>query len=246
MAKELPYFKFEPSEWITGDITLCSMEAQGLFINLCCYYWLKGGSICLANAKQRFSGAEKLFEQLIGNQIISIDEAGRVSIKFLDEQMEKFIDITAKRSESGKLGGKANAKQMLSKSKANDNIGEERRGEKIKEYTSQVISLFESVKILFPDNLRPAIKRDKDAWCDTLDKLIRIDGYTPEHILNIVRRARTDPFWSKNFLSLRKLRDNNKQGVRFFKVFENLNGSAVKPFGIPERQRDYATPQTQF
>ena len=40
MAKELPYFKFYPGIYITGDVTLCSLEAQGLFINICSFYWL--------------------------------------------------------------------------------------------------------------------------------------------------------------------------------------------------------------
>jgi hypothetical protein len=34
MAKELPYFKFEPAEYLTKDV-FCSLAAQGLFINLC-------------------------------------------------------------------------------------------------------------------------------------------------------------------------------------------------------------------
>jgi hypothetical protein len=38
MAKELPYFKFEPAEYLTKDVS-CSLAAQGLFINLCSYYW---------------------------------------------------------------------------------------------------------------------------------------------------------------------------------------------------------------
>jgi hypothetical protein len=38
MAKELPYFKFEPAEYLTKDV-FCSLAAQGLFINLCSYYW---------------------------------------------------------------------------------------------------------------------------------------------------------------------------------------------------------------
>jgi hypothetical protein len=35
MAKELPYFKFEPSEWDNGIIQMCSRESKGLFIDIC-------------------------------------------------------------------------------------------------------------------------------------------------------------------------------------------------------------------
>jgi hypothetical protein len=131
MSKELPYFKFFPAEWITGNITLCSIEAQGLFINLCSYYWVKDCSICLANAKQRFSGAENLFEQLINNKIIVINDDDKIIIKFLDEQMCEFVDIVAKRSRAGRLGGVAKAKHLPSKRVAKSIY--KRRGEKKRE-----------------------------------------------------------------------------------------------------------------
>lgn len=133
MSKELPYFKFEPSEWIMGNITLCSLEAQGLFINLCSYYWIKGGSICLANAQQRFSKCETLFKQLLDKKIFDVNDDDEISIKFLDEQLEKFATLSVTRSKSGKLRGKANAKQMLSKSKANAHIEEKIREDKRRE-----------------------------------------------------------------------------------------------------------------
>ncbi|HRC82057.1 MAG TPA: hypothetical protein PLF27_11810 [Sedimentibacter sp.] len=122
MAKELPYFKFQPSEWVTGDITLCSMEAQGLFINLCCFYWIKDCSISLTNAQQRFSNHVTSLEELLSKEIIKVNSDNKIIIEFLDEQMQKFSDISAKRSKSGSMRAQANAKQMQSKCKANANI----------------------------------------------------------------------------------------------------------------------------
>lgn len=115
MSKELPYYKFHPAEWIKGDITLCSMEAQGVFINLCSYYWLKDCSISLANAKQRFSKNEASIDELLNNEIISLDENENVIINFLDEQMQEFIDISQKRALAGREGGLAKAKQKSGK-----------------------------------------------------------------------------------------------------------------------------------
>ncbi len=130
MAKELPYFKFQPSEWVTGDITLCSMEAQGLFINLCCFYWIKDCSISLANAQQRFSNCLASLEELQSKQIFKVDSNDKIIIDFLDEQMQKFTDISAKRSKSGGIRIKANAEQKLSKSSANANILRDRERER--------------------------------------------------------------------------------------------------------------------
>ena len=35
MAKELPYFKFEPNAWENGNIQMLSREDKGLFIDIC-------------------------------------------------------------------------------------------------------------------------------------------------------------------------------------------------------------------
>lgn len=112
MAKELPYFKYFPSEWVTGDITLCSMETQGLFVNLCCYYWMKNCSMSLANAKQRFSKYEASLNELLKIGILKIDENENVVINFLDKQMNEFVNVSEKRSLSGALGGLAKAKHL--------------------------------------------------------------------------------------------------------------------------------------
>lgn len=130
MAKELPYFKFFISEWITGDITICDMETQGVFINICSYYWSKNGSICLANVKQRFSNNIANVEQLIFMKIIKLDEDDNIIINFLDEQMNEFIDVSEKRAKAGSKGGKANAKQKLSKAKAKTSNKEKIREDK--------------------------------------------------------------------------------------------------------------------
>ena len=54
MAKELPYFKFEPSEWLEGEIQICSDESISCFINLCSAYWLKLGCISYAFALHKY------------------------------------------------------------------------------------------------------------------------------------------------------------------------------------------------
>ena len=53
MAKELPYFKFEPSLWDTGNIQLCAREDKGLFVDLCSIYWQRLGDLPLKLAVQK-------------------------------------------------------------------------------------------------------------------------------------------------------------------------------------------------
>lgn len=120
MAKNLPYFKFIVNEWITGDITLEDLNTQGLFINLCAWYWSKECTLSLENAKKKFSNCKAIaFEKLENSGAIKVNEHGFIIINFLDEQFEEFREISERRSVIGKMGGrgnKANAKQEESKS----------------------------------------------------------------------------------------------------------------------------------
>lgn len=129
MAKELPFFKWTPEKYITGDITLCSFESQGVFANLCSFYWAKRCIFSLANAKQRYSKCLASFQELLDREIIKLDSNENLIIEFLDEQMNEFINLSEKRAKSGRKGGKANAKQMLSKKEAKSIYKEEDKEE---------------------------------------------------------------------------------------------------------------------
>ena len=197
--KELPYFKFFPSEWITGDITLCSFEAQGLFINLISFYWQKNCSMYLANAKQRYSKAvanvNDLLEELKNNDIIVVDEDDRLYIKFLDEQMSEFINLSETRSKAGRKGGLAKAKQLPEFAKAKPSYKEiEKNKNKIKKYKPDCDSLWN----LYPNKdgkkkaliyMKSSIKSEQDyndcikAIKNYKDK-IEVEKIEPKYIKN--------------------------------------------------------------
>lgn len=132
MSKELPYFKFEPAEWLAGDITACSISAQGLFVNICCLYWIKDCNLSLAIAKQKYTNCQTEFIELQNLEIIKIENE-KIKIAFLDLQFNERIQISEKRSKIGALGGIAKAKQKLSKSIPIANIREEKRREEKRE-----------------------------------------------------------------------------------------------------------------
>lgn len=136
MAKELPYFKFEPSEWENGNIQMCSKESKGLFIDLCSLYWSRLGEVPYALALQKHCNGNALaLQELENNQIISV-ENNQIIIDFLDEQLDEFQKTSDKRRDAAnKRWSDANAMQMQCKSNA---IREEkRREEKIKEEKSK-------------------------------------------------------------------------------------------------------------
>lgn len=119
VAKELPYFKFEPQAWDTGNIQMCSRESKGLFIDLCSLYWSRLGEVPHALALQKLcSGNKSALQELAEHEIIGVVE-GQIVIEFLDEQLSEFADTSEKRRNAANKRWKdASALQLESKSNA--------------------------------------------------------------------------------------------------------------------------------
>ena len=135
MAKELPYFKFEPAEYLTKDISFCSISAQGLFINICSYYWQRQCSLTLEQISRRFNYPNELNE-LIKEGIIDVTE-NNVKIKFLDIQLDDVSRLSNKNSANGSKGGRPKKNPNETQTKPNLNPTESQtkgiREEEIKE-----------------------------------------------------------------------------------------------------------------
>tara|TARA_R110002096_G_scaffold8084_1_gene34253 strand:- start:1102 stop:1548 length:447 start_codon:yes stop_codon:yes gene_type:complete len=111
MAKELPFFKFNVSEWLTGDISYESFEIQGLFINVCCEYWNRGNKLTIQEAKKR-TKTDKKIDYLIENNFI-YKKRNEISINFLDEERNEIRVKSLKLSEAGRKGGLRQAQARL-------------------------------------------------------------------------------------------------------------------------------------
>ena len=111
MSKELPFFKFNATEWITGNISYESFEIQGAFISVCAEYWNRNNQMSIDEAKLRLRDA-KMIDLLIEKGYLKTKKNNLV-ISFLDLEKET---ISAKRlvlSESGRKGGLSKAKASL-------------------------------------------------------------------------------------------------------------------------------------
>lgn len=107
MAKELPYFKFYVSEWSDGDITLEDLETQGLFINVCSYYWSSECNVTLTKLKKKFRHVkDSLFNNLIDSEILKLD-GDKVVINFLNEQQDERLEQSKLNSKAGKASAEA-------------------------------------------------------------------------------------------------------------------------------------------
>ena len=133
MAKELPYFKFEPSEWENGNIQMCSREDKGLYLDLCAIYWIRLGDLPLKLASQKLCGGiAGAFDSLCNEEIITIND-GYVCIDFLNEQLLEFKNTSKQNSENARIGweqrkkNKANASASKPQSESDAIKGNKRK-----------------------------------------------------------------------------------------------------------------------
>ena len=104
MAKELPYFKFEPNQWENGNIQMLSREDKGLFVDLCSMYWSRIGDVPLKLAIQKLcAGNATALNSLCDEKIIEVLD-GNIFIKFLSEQLNEFEDLSKQNSKNAKEG----------------------------------------------------------------------------------------------------------------------------------------------
>lgn len=118
MSKELPYFKFNPSEWFEGDITLKNERVQGVFILICAWYWKKDCMIDIDFIKKRVingkASLKQCLQELLDSDIIKLNGDQTVTISFLDEQYNELSEKRQKLVDAGRIGGKASLKHRRS------------------------------------------------------------------------------------------------------------------------------------
>lgn len=129
--RELPYFQFEPAEYLTKDVSFLPLETQGYFINLCCYYWQRGCNLSEDQVERRLKRKD-LLDQLLDEGIIDLENQ-TITIRFLDKQWAE----ACYRSEKARLNGSKGGRPK-SKTKANEKLNEsglkaKRKEKKIKE-----------------------------------------------------------------------------------------------------------------
>lgn len=195
MKRDLSFFKFDPSEWLLGNISRESWEVQGAFISICANYWLRRGDInveAILNQK----GTKKTFcldllQKL--SQYMTINEDKTVSISFLDEQFAKIEALSKTRSNVGRTGGlksgEARANQTRTKKEPNTNQNE---------HNKDIIS--KDIYVGFVKFLNSELKRDyKGTQSSRKQFNARIkEGFTLEDFKQAVRNAKADPFHKEN------------------------------------------------
>jgi hypothetical protein len=85
---------------------------------------------------------------------------------------------------------------------------------------------------VFPERFLPKSEKQKSTWLQCIDKLVRLDKYSLQEINRAIIFAREDPFWAKNFLSLLKLRNKDKNDVKYIDRFVNEYDNHVKKIAL--------------
>lgn len=175
MAKELPYFKFEPNQWENGNIQMLSREDKGLFIDLCSMYWSRLGDVPFKLAVQKLCGGNATaLDSLCEEKIIEVIDSN-IYINFLSEQLNEFEDVSKQNSKNAKDGWVKRRKQKeesernataLNSQCENDAIREDKiKEDKKKKENIPTFDLFLSYALENEPNIcNMALKRKYDSW----------------------------------------------------------------------------------
>ena len=155
MAKELPYFQFEPAEYLTKDVSFCSLAAQGLFSNICAYYWQRQCNLTQAQFLRRLNHPVE-FNELLEQGVVDLKD-DFIIIKFLDIQHDKATNFSKEQTRKGLLGGKPKKKkpnESQTKAELKPNQSHKIREDKIKENNTIDIPTLETFMIYIKDYLK--------------------------------------------------------------------------------------------
>ena len=205
MAKELPYFKFEPNQWENGNIQMLSRGDKGLFIDLCSMYWSRLGDVPKKLAIQKLcAGNATALNSLIEENIIEILE-DNIFIKFLSEQLNEFEDTSKQNSKNAKEGWEKRRKQKVESERnatalnsqcEKDAIREDKiRENKIKEDNKEILNPINWDILLSYFN--KATKKKSRSIPEKVKKafLARLkEGYTKEDISLAIRNCYNDSY----------------------------------------------------
>lgn len=102
---------------------------------------------------------------------------------------------------------------------------------KKRQYSEKTTKAFLHFAELFPLKYRPKTDAQKNKWLDCLDKIERLDGYNLRDVYNVSKELRNDEFWQNNFLSILKLRNTDKNGIKYIDRFMVQHKAKQKPVG---------------
>lgn len=198
---------------------------------------LYGEITALCNEKGYCFATNKYFSDLysvsntsISKWISQLKDSGYIKIKMLYKENSKEIESRQMYLTNFQEVLKKSSRGIEEKFKDNNIIYNNNNTEeyKKKDFPEMVLKSFEPICNLFPPQTRPKTRNEINSWLDCIDKLDRLDGYSPRKVYYIASKVRGDEFWRDNFLSILKLRKKNKDGIKYINLFEAKFGKQLK------------------
>lgn len=175
MSKELPFFKFNATEWITGNISYESFEIQGAFISVCAEYWNRNNCLTIEEAKLRLRNSE-IVDKLIEKNYLKTKKNNLV-ISFLDLERKEITAKRLKLSESGRKGGLSKAKASLKQGSSIKEVDKDKEIDTLKERKQAFASSLTSFVDLYGKEM---IRNFYDYWSEhgERDRKMRFEKQT--------------------------------------------------------------------
>jgi hypothetical protein len=158
--------------------------------------------------------------------------------------VDRMQPLLARREAGRKAGvasGKARSERLLN---VGSTLVEQVKESKVKEskerepHNSVVRGTLSKVLKYF--SVQPKTAAEQGLWLDEIEKLNRIDSVPFDEMVKVIIHTRQDDFWAKNFLSLRKIRRRDKDGVMFYEKFKaNMNRNPKQNYKTTEDQGFY-------
>ena len=235
MAKN-PSFQFYANDFL-ADVAEWTNEEVGIYMRLLCLQWINGS---ISAELDRLPYNAKSVWGMIGGKF-ELGKDNRYRNKKLETIRAQKMTFLEKQKANGTKGGRPKNNPTITqpfvKTKPNQNLIEE-EVEIEEEVTEEVENCYNDCLKFFPEHLHP---KKPETWLETIDKLHRIDGVPYDQIVLITKLTRANDFWSKNFMSLTKLRKKNREEIAYIVVFnEQLNKNGTTGSSLADKASEFA------
>lgn len=225
-------------------LTQLNMWAQEIIIDGKTYYFASRNMV-IKEIPLCYSKPDTVYKAFCKLRDLNLIEYKKFGSKDLIRIAEKGMSWNRFKSDNSEinpneLGNKSESNSEINPTDHNTNIDHDTTYSKKenKEFSKTVTDTYNSILNYFPENIQPKNESSKNKWKDEIRKIIEIDKKPPHEIEFVIKWARNNEFWKSNFLSLLKLRKNNREGISYYNVFltkiknGNNTGSQQKKLSI--------------
>jgi hypothetical protein len=240
MAKDLPYFKFFCSEWNDGDITLETFEHQGLFINICSYYWSNECDLHLDKLLKRFRGSDELIDDLITANLFKINEDRTISITFLDEQAKDRGKLCNQNSINAKKRWEKKRKESEKDATASNSYSENNAIKKREEEIRKEKKIEDNNNVDDFDKYRKTYSMyakklyNNNAWIESISRMFIKDANNDINIKTIDKYLR---LFLTHLEVIREKHEKENDFTKHFSSWMRIQPSIVKVYPKQEEIR---------